>query len=114
MVGSCIRWRTNILFFFPSRRRHTRLQGDWSSDVCSSDLCCSYRSPPAKIPDPAASGLLSSSTHPGQEFPVQGVPVYCQIEPVSCCWYTPFAPAAKSAEVLGLSSSFSQPGQEFP
>src|SRR2546426_3277010 len=27
-----------ILFFFSSRRRHTRLQGDWSSDVCSSDL----------------------------------------------------------------------------
>src|SRR5205807_5839684 len=25
------------VFFFPSRRRHTRLQGDWSSDVCSSD-----------------------------------------------------------------------------
>src|SRR5256885_7273962 len=25
-------------FFFSSRRRHTRLQGDWSSDVCSSDL----------------------------------------------------------------------------
>src|SRR5205807_1580701 len=24
--------------FFPSRKRHTRLQGDWSSDVCSSDL----------------------------------------------------------------------------
>src|SRR5256885_5973548 len=23
---------------FSSRRRHTRLQGDWSSDVCSSDL----------------------------------------------------------------------------
>src|SRR5215467_9332003 len=28
----------NIFFFFSSRRRHTRLQGDWSSDVCSSDL----------------------------------------------------------------------------
>src|SRR5256885_3243679 len=26
------------IFFFSSRRRHTRLQGDWSSDVCSSDL----------------------------------------------------------------------------
>src|SRR5205807_4737216 len=26
-----------VLFFFSSRRRHTRLQGDWSSDVCSSD-----------------------------------------------------------------------------
>src|SRR3989454_1242945 len=24
--------------FFSRRRRHTRLQGDWSSDVCSSDL----------------------------------------------------------------------------
>src|SRR5205807_5597345 len=28
----------SFLFFFSSRRRHTRLQGDWSSDVCSSDL----------------------------------------------------------------------------
>src|SRR5688500_15347574 len=28
----------DIYFFFSSRRRHTRLQGDWSSDVCSSDL----------------------------------------------------------------------------
>src|SRR5256885_14556564 len=27
-----------VMFFFSSRRRHTRLQGDWSSDVCSSDL----------------------------------------------------------------------------
>src|SRR5205807_7050116 len=28
--------------FFSSRRRHTRLQGDWSSDVCSSDLYLSW------------------------------------------------------------------------
>ena len=27
------------MFFFSSRRRHTRLVRDWSSDVCSSDLC---------------------------------------------------------------------------
>src|SRR4051812_50177260 len=26
------------IFFFSSRRRHTRLTCDWSSDVCSSDL----------------------------------------------------------------------------
>src|SRR6266850_260813 len=32
-----------IFFFFSSRRRHTRLQGDWSSDVCSSDLTASVR-----------------------------------------------------------------------
>src|SRR6266446_2546907 len=40
-------WRSKVVveslystrnFFFSSRRRHTRLQGDWSSDVCSSDL----------------------------------------------------------------------------
>src|SRR5438093_10426525 len=28
------------VFFFSSRRRHTRLVSDWSSDVCSSDLSC--------------------------------------------------------------------------
>src|SRR5256885_10899664 len=27
-----------MVLLFSSRRRHTRLQGDWSSDVCSSDL----------------------------------------------------------------------------
>src|SRR5205807_5457416 len=32
------RARARTFFFFSSRRRHTRLQGDWSSDVCSSDL----------------------------------------------------------------------------
>src|SRR5437867_12599585 len=31
-------------FFFSSRRRHTRSYGDWSSDVCSSDLIA-LRSP---------------------------------------------------------------------
>src|SRR5258706_1550907 len=29
---------TEHSFFFSSRRRHTRLVSDWSSDVCSSDL----------------------------------------------------------------------------
>src|SRR2546429_204649 len=28
----------NFIFFFSSRRRHTRCSRDWSSDVCSSDL----------------------------------------------------------------------------
>src|SRR5439155_8121437 len=34
-----------VLFFFSSRRRHTRWPRDWSSDVCSSDLMGSR--PPA-------------------------------------------------------------------
>src|SRR5690625_6990756 len=31
-----------LLFFFSSRRRHTRWPRDWSSDVCSSDLNHSF------------------------------------------------------------------------
>src|SRR5688500_20193336 len=53
-------------YFFSSRRRHTRLQGDWSSDVCSSDLATSptrgprptKASPPS--PSPAPSGATTS------------------------------------------------------
>src|SRR5204863_6427763 len=33
------------LFFFSSRRRHTRSLRDWSSDVCSSDLELARRIP---------------------------------------------------------------------
>src|SRR5258705_2417533 len=60
-----------LVFFFSSRRRHTRCLSDWSSDVCSSDLLtpwtrlaaflslillCSFSSN-AQTPSPAASGL---------------------------------------------------------
>src|SRR5690606_40301764 len=31
-------WCRCYVFFFSSRRRHTRFSRDWSSDVCSSDL----------------------------------------------------------------------------
>src|SRR3712207_5816904 len=31
-------WVKRRMFFFSSRRRHTRYWRDWSSDVCSSDL----------------------------------------------------------------------------
>src|ERR1017187_2378405 len=35
-----------FFFFFSSRRRHTRYIGDWSSDVCSSDLVCTIQTFP--------------------------------------------------------------------
>src|SRR2546426_7601604 len=38
-----------IFFFFSSRRRHTRLQGDWSSDVCSSDLLQGHARPQRRL-----------------------------------------------------------------
>src|SRR2546430_12224787 len=36
----CVAYIESVLmwFFFSSRRRHTRFDCDWSSDVCSSDL----------------------------------------------------------------------------
>src|SRR5262249_56751924 len=35
---ACDSFYISLFFFFSSRRRHTRLVSDWSSDVCSSDL----------------------------------------------------------------------------
>src|SRR5688500_19107731 len=50
------------LFFFSSRRRHTRLQGDWSSDVCSSDLSTSgpARPPTGRPPGPRGGSARSA------------------------------------------------------
>src|SRR2546430_16038200 len=63
----------SLFFFFSSRRRHTRFDCDWSSDVCSSDLSGHGPIPtPAIIvldglgigpcPDQAAYGDLGSDT----------------------------------------------------
>src|SRR4051794_41877771 len=42
------------IFFFSSRRRHTRWTGDWSSDVCSSDL---FRRSSSLVANPTSQGL---------------------------------------------------------
>src|SRR6266581_5476408 len=39
-----------FFFFFSSRRRHTRWTGDWSSDVCSSDLAALANEPAVIAP----------------------------------------------------------------
>src|SRR2546427_8508053 len=39
-----------VFFFFSSRRRHTRFDCDWSSDVCSSDLGLPRRRPCPALP----------------------------------------------------------------
>src|SRR5438093_1100623 len=44
-----VRHIASSFFFFSSRRRHTRLVSDWSSDVCSSDLPSPRRSPSTVI-----------------------------------------------------------------
>src|SRR5262249_59129120 len=44
---SCV---CSVFFFFSSRRRHTRLVSDWSSDVCSSDLAFAHNFWPNESP----------------------------------------------------------------
>src|ERR1035438_10654527 len=39
-----------LIFFFSSRRRHTRCLSDWSSDVCSSDLVRMYLKQMGQVP----------------------------------------------------------------
>src|SRR5437016_6801922 len=53
-------------FFFSSRRRHTRLVSDWSSDVCSSDL---------KSPAEAADSHSAVPSH--REVAVRTAPGFC-------------------------------------
>src|SRR5437762_14205936 len=50
------------LFFFSSRRRHTRYIGDWSSDVCSSDLARPELPFPAHLADRLSLEQLSEET----------------------------------------------------
>src|SRR6266581_5115238 len=45
------------LFFFSSRRLHTRWTGDWSSDVCSSDLTAERGDPDDRVGGGAARDL---------------------------------------------------------
>src|SRR2546430_11481002 len=49
MVDKNVQVMLCVFFFFSSRRRHTRFDCDWSSDVCSSDLDCSPYSPNSRL-----------------------------------------------------------------
>src|ERR1022692_763008 len=56
MASLCCCWSPTghhmYIFFFSSRRRHTRLQGDWSSDVC-------------RLSRPAGRGGIDDRLHTG-------------------------------------------------
>src|SRR5690242_21431793 len=57
-----------FFFFFSSRRRHTRLTCDWSSDVCSSDLCRSAVGGLTLGADPVATALLHAAASRGLDL----------------------------------------------
>src|SRR5574341_173066 len=59
-----------FFFFFSSRRRHTRLVGDWSSDVCSSDLSSSVVPFSSRLQSFPASGSF-----PMSQFLTSGIDV---------------------------------------
>src|SRR3989454_12191967 len=59
-----MRFLSRLFFFFSSRRRHTRLQGDWSSDVCSSDLHFVQRTKTGEFHAPTRSQLQRGSADP--------------------------------------------------
>src|SRR5437879_6620915 len=64
LSGSC--------FFFSSRRRHTRYIGDWSSDVCSSDLPPNGNAPRAPAGAPAHARGRAPGPQPRRERPWWG------------------------------------------
>src|SRR5690348_2875163 len=63
MCGYLLRLLCSCLFFFfSSRRRHTRWTGDWSSDVCSSDLLADTPGAIAVGPSGRTLALLQDGT----------------------------------------------------
>src|SRR6266480_1520949 len=61
-IPSIMRTARIVDFFFSSRRRHTRLTCDWSSDVCSSDLGLGFRGKEVPPAVPVLPLLLADQT----------------------------------------------------
>src|SRR5256886_2736914 len=71
-------------FFFSSRRRHTRFDCDWSSDVCSSDLAeCRHRTGMHLWQDLVYTQVCDPETFAPLPFGAEGTPVYTHLERTS-------------------------------
>src|SRR5690242_8061647 len=67
-------------FFFSSRRRHTRLTCDWSSDVCSSDLgAVAGPPPPPKTPKKSEDSSVAKEAKVEEVKPNFNVPAYTRL-----------------------------------
>src|SRR5690606_40993042 len=58
----------SCVFFFSSRRRHTRFSRDWSSDVCSSDLLCVLSASPKDTFRPSSSESKDTQLQPNHTW----------------------------------------------
>src|SRR6266480_3909851 len=96
-------------FFFSSRRRHTRLTCDWSSDVCSSDLGpTAGASTPANSPAPQ---YRSSATSPGRG---SSAVVTASVRASAAPGWTCQKPPALLAEHGGLEGPLGGQGRVLP
>src|SRR5438093_2803906 len=84
-------------FFFSSRRRHTRLVSDWSSDVCSSDLLARRRDDLADA-DPVAAELADEL----RRVVLAGGK---RLRPSFCYWGYSAAGAPDGEEIVAASAS---------
>src|SRR5947207_3458493 len=76
LISNIIYLLKKYIFFFSSRRRHTRSLCDWSSDVCSSDLV---------KPSPLSSDHRSSDRY-APNHRVASVPApNCKFFGLACC-----------------------------
>src|SRR5690606_40007236 len=66
------------IFFFSSRRRHTRFSRDWSSDVCSSDL--------KDVDQQAVSAWLAQAIGPCTPWQRKGQTFKCHSGAVPVTW----------------------------
>src|SRR5260370_33588456 len=68
-----------VLFFFPRRRRHTRVKCDWSSDVCSSDLLVSVTGNPLLPPTFTLPKLRLVGLAPSKNVAATPVPLRARV-----------------------------------
>src|SRR3712207_747343 len=62
------RLRLSHIFFFTSKRRHTRYWRDWSSDVCSSDLA-EFMTPGGSLKDRIGPAIIEAAEREGRLRP---------------------------------------------
>src|SRR5574337_1535509 len=110
-----------VCFFFSSRRRHTRLSGDWSSDVCSSDLRVAgvLRKNPAARPESVDHGYQAADKRQDQRWVARHVflllSVFAKVgrhangAPLRC-FLDPSSTSEHAAETIGQPRNYKTSG----
>src|SRR5699024_8211345 len=107
-------------FFFSSRRRHTRSKRDWSSDVCSSDLCVgtpvTRRESQVPVPEPLRltspfTGRWLVQNSPASRVPSHGTTLFATAHAID---FVPVDVQGRSAPFTVTSLLRAEPAEHFP